>query len=718
MYFNQNKRVAAASVIVRITKSFMTNFWQQLQIWGDRAREILTPSVFTGPIKDPVPVFLTIMAIMLVAPLLFERIKLPGIVGLILAGVVVGPHGLGVLERDSTIILLGTVGLLFLMFMAGLETSLDDLKYNADKATIFGIATFSVPMVLGTAAMLAIGYGFLAAILVASCFASHTLLALPVATKLGIMRTQAVTATLGATLITNVLALLVLAVVVQAHQGSLSLSFWLFLIPALAIYTFATLWGVPKIGRWFFRRFGHDEGAEFTFVVSTLFVVSYAAELIEIEPIVGAFLAGIAITQLIPQLSPLMNRIQFIGNTLFVPFFLISVGMLINPRLLISDPRSLLVAGVMIAIAIAAKFLPAWGSGKLFGLQLPSIMVMFGLSVAQAASTLAAITVAYKIELVDQATVNGTIAMILVTCIASPWVTNRWGRGMKTEVTTPARKSGKNQMEQGFAAAQNLRILVPVANPSTEDNLLQLALILAKKSAGILLPLHILVDQQGTIAPEAKIQQSQLLATAETIAHAAVTAVEPIGRIDDSVDKGILRSALERDANLIICGWKGFSTYRENFFGSVIDNVLRRAKVPVLIARFAQPIENTQRVFLAVADLEKSSAAFGQTVALSKSLADELKASLQLLQVTDSPRRRTAFNAEELGLSPDTQIQQVRGNFVKRVSQMLKQDDLLILTAGTHPETVGLPALGVVPEAIARSHPATSIIVIHFPPNR
>jgi len=307
----------------------MADFGLNLETWWQALRQLLTPSVFSGPITDPVPVFLIIMAIMLVAPLLFERFKLPGIVGLILAGVVVGPNGLGMLERDSTIILLGTVGLLFLMFMAGLETSLDDLKYNADKATIFGLATFALPMVIGTAAMLLLGYGWLAAILVASCFASHTLLALPIVTKLGIMRMPAVTVTLGATLITNVLALLVLAIVVRAHQGSLTLGFWLFLIPALTIYTWATLWGVPKVGRWFFRRFGHDEGAEFTFVVATLFVVSYAAELIDIEPIIGAFLAGIAITQLIPQLSPLMNRIQFVGNTLFVPFFLISVGMLI-----------------------------------------------------------------------------------------------------------------------------------------------------------------------------------------------------------------------------------------------------------------------------------------------------------------------------------------------------------------------------------------------------
>ena len=683
----------------------MENFWHNLETWWELLTDFLTPSVLSDPITDPVPVFLVIMAIMLVAPLLFERFKLPGIVGLILAGVIVGPNGLGLLERDSTIVLLGTVGLLFLMFMAGLETSLDDFKYNADKALIFGLATFAIPMALGTAAMLLLGYGFLAAILVASCFASHTLLALPVVTKLGIMRTQAVTATLGATLITNVLALLVLAVVVKASQGSLTLGFWLFLIPALTIYTFATLWGVPRIGRWFFRRFGHDEGAEFTFVVATLFVVSYAAELIGIEPIIGAFLAGIAITQLIPQLSPLMNRIQFIGNTLFVPFFLISVGMLINPKILVSEPRSLLVAAVMIAAEVVSKFIAAWGPGKLFGLQFPSIMVMFGLSVAQAASTLAAITVAYQIQLVDQLTVNGIIAMILFTCIASPWITARWGQGMKPEVASPLTRK-KQQLGD--------RILVPVSNPSTEDNLLHLALILAKTSQGTLLPLHILSDRQGEISEDAKMQQDQLLAKAATIAHAAVTAVEPIGRVDDSVDRGILRSVLERNANLIVCGWKGFSTYRENFFGSVIDNVVRRTTVPVLIARFAHPIENTKRVFLAFTELETSSPQFQQALALAQTLTVELKANLQLLQVI-SGSRRAVRNLTGSALDSDIPIRRVQGNFVAQVSKMLKLDDLLILTVGTHSERWGMSAVGVEPEAIARSHTNISTIVVHFP---
>lgn len=647
---------------------------------------------------------------MLVAPLLFERVRLPGIVGLIVAGVLVGPHGFGWLERDSTIVLLGTVGLLFLMFMAGLETSLDDLKFNADKAVIFGLATFAVPMLLGMAAMLLLGYPFLAAILVASCFASHTLLALPIASKLGIMRSASVTATLGGTLITNTLALLVLAVVVKAHQGNLTLGFWLFLIPSLSLYTFATLWGIPRLGRWFFRRFGHDEGAEFTFVVATLFVVSYFAKLIEIEPIIGAFLAGIAITQLIPQLSPLMNRIQFIGNTLFVPFFLISVGMLVNPMILFQEPRSLLISAVMVGVAIVAKWLPAWGSGKLFRFDISDIMVMFGLSVAQAASTLAAITVAYNIKLVDQLTVNGTIAMILVTCIASPWITARWGQDMKANST----KARQPQSGLSPRTPPKYRILVPVANPSTEDNLLQLALILAKSTKGTLLPLHVLPDTHGSISAEEKLQQERLLATAEKIAHAAVTQVEPIGRIDDSIDKGILRTVQERNANLIICGWKGYSTYRDNFFGSVIDNVARRTPVPMLITRFMLPIASTRRVFLAISDVEINTASFEQTLVLTRALAAELKASLQILQVFDNPRW-VDHPPESLNFNEKMPIRRVGGDFVSQVSQILEADDLLVLTHDAHPEILGTRTLGMAPEAIARQHPHASIMIAYFP---
>lgn len=665
----------------------------------------------TKPIEDPVAIFLIIMGIMLVAPLLFESVRLPGIIGLILAGVIVGPFGLGLLERDSTIQLLGTVGLLFLMFLGGLETSLDDLKKNAGPAIVFGLATFILPMVIGTGAMLAVGTSWLAAILIASCFASHTLVALPVLSKLGLMRSSVVTATLGGTLITNVLALLVLAIVVKADQGDLTLSFWLFLIPSLAIYTFATLWGVPKLGRWFFQKFGHDERAEFMFVLAALFVVSYLASLIEIEPIVGAFLAGVAITQIIPALSPLMNRIQFIGNTLFVPFFLISVGMLVDPLILVKQPQSLLFAVVMIVAEVGSKFLAAWGSGKLFNWRMPGVLVAFGLSVAQAASTLAAITVAFNIQLVDELVVNGIIAMILVSCIASPWITEYGGTRLKPQIAqaehTKARAATDAKGIQHIAK----RVMVPVANPSTEDNLLELAILLTKQAGGTLLPLNVLSDRGNEVTPAARQQQRQLLEFAENLAHSVVVDVEPIKRVDDSIDLGIVRAGQEHDASLVICGWKGFSTYTENFFGSVLDNVVRLCQTPVLIARFPNPLANTQRILLALSDHDPREYQI-QTLQLTKVLMEQLKAPSTIVHVGQRAEL-TQQDLVEQGFDGDVRIQSVHGGLARRVSEQLTPGDLLILLAGR--SHAGQSAVGRQTEAIARTHPKLSMLIAHFP---
>ncbi|MGB3612156.1 MAG: cation:proton antiporter [Elainellaceae cyanobacterium] len=666
------------------------------------------------PIDDPVTIFLVIVGVMLIAPLLFERLGLPGIVGLILAGMAIGPHGANLLARDETIVLLGTVGLLFLMFLGGLETSLDDLKQNAKPAIGFGLLTFLIPMALGTGAMMLVGYGPLAAVLVASCLASHTLVALPLLSRLGIAKTRPVTATLGGTLITNVLALLVLAVVVKAQSGELTLGFWLFLIPSLLVFTFTTLWGLPRLGRWFFIRFGHDEGAEFVFVLVALFVVSYIAGLIEIEPIVGAFLVGVAITQQIPERSPLMNRIQFIGNILFVPFFLISVGMLVDPLVLIKEPRSLFIAGVIVAVELLSKYIAALLSGKLFGWSGTSSMTVFGLSVAQAASTLAAITVAFNLDIVDEATVNGTIAMILVSCIASPWITQRWGSKMEPGGEGNAATDAATMAEGEPLPDWGKRILVPVANADTENSLLELAILLSKRAAGTLLPLNVLSDRQGEISAQRQMAQQRLLAEAENLAHSAVVEVEPISRVDYSASKGIIRASVEHQASLIVCGWKGYSHHSDRTFGSVVDRVVNRATVPVLVTRFPQPLNTVERVVLAVPIERRLSATARLAFDVAGQLAEELKAPLQMLLVRSGPRSRQRPTwLEDLPEGLDWTL--VEGAPVKRIAEALTQNDLLILPAQQR-RYEGVLSSSRLPEAVAHRSWQTSMLVVHTPP--
>lgn len=648
-----------------------------------------------GPIDDPVLVFLIIMGIILVAPLLVERFNLPGIIGLIGAGVVVGPYGLGILERDASIVLLGTVGLLLLMFMAGLETSLDDLKLNVRQSLIFGLATFSLPMILGTAVMQLLGYGWLASLLVASCLATHTLVALPVVSRLGLSRLPAFTATLGGTIIANVLGLLILAVVIRAFQGSLSWLFWLTLIPSLICYTILTLWGVPRLGRWFFRRFGWNESAEFTFVLAVLLVVSYGAKLIGIEPVVGAFLAGIAITPLIPRLSSLMNRLEFIGNTLFIPFFLVSVGMLIDPAVVFRDPQTFLVStGITVAELLAklgAAWLVVWTSG--WGQE--AVMVIFGLSLAQAAATLAAITVGYQVGLVDTVVVNATIVMIMVTCMLSPWVTAHWGKKLAQE---PQLNPTTAQTRWGS------RVLVPVANPQTEKNLLTLAILLAKHHQGTLLPLNILIDHGEGVDSRARQQQKLLLTAAETEALAAAMPVQVIGRISDSLSKGILRTAWEQQASLIILGWKGYSSYRENLFGSLIDSLIRQKEIPVLITRLVEPLVSTKRVVVGLLDWEVRFPVYQQVMTLGKILAQELKANLHLILVSEHSGSAPACPTD--GIS----CQQMHGNFVQCLADAAQVNDLLILVP--RPDRNGL---GSAPQALSKMRPDISLVIASFP---
>ena len=362
----------------------------------------------------------------------------------------------------------------------------------------------------------------------------------------------------------------------------------------------------------------------------------------------------------------------------------------------------------MIIAELISKFLAAWATGKWLGYKFPSVMVMFGLTIAQAASTLAAATVAYEIELIDRTTVNGIVALILFTCIASPLIVEKWGKDVN-----PVSNSQATLPDNACLLAQ--RVLVPIANPSNENNLLNLALILSKAVDGTLLPLHVLCDRTAPVNSEAINQQAQLLAAAEEIAHSANATVETIGKVDDAVARGIVRAAIERQASLIICGWKGFSSYEENLFGGVIDNLAAKAIIPVLIARFTQPIANTARIFLAVTKKQALSPEFTSTIDVAKVLAAELKASLQVTIILS--KKQKELSPSKIGeLAQDTFIGQLKGNFARQVCGKIHRNDLVILATNTsNQRTNSKSAVGKLAESVARSQSTTSVLVIHFP---
>ena len=343
---------------------------------------LLTAIDLSLPLQDPILKFMLIMAIVLGAPLLLNRLKIPYLLGLIIAGAVIGPHGFNLVLRDSSIILSGTAGLLYIMFLSGLEMDMNDFRRNGWRSLVFGLYTFSVPMVFGFAAgHFILGYPVHSSVLLAGLFASQTLIAYPIVSRLGITRDKAVTIAVGGTIITDILALMVLTVVVGLSTGKADSGFWYRFGISVVGCVAAILVLFPIIGRWFFKRCS-DNVSQYVFVLVMVFLGAYLAQLAGLEPIIGAFLAGLAMNRLIPGTSPLMNRIEFVGNAIFIPFFLIGVGMLIDYRAFFKSWESIEVSIVMIVMVTAAKYIAACLTQKTFRLSRDQRTLLFGLSSA------------------------------------------------------------------------------------------------------------------------------------------------------------------------------------------------------------------------------------------------------------------------------------------------------------------------------------------------
>lgn len=385
------------------------------------------------PFTNPVVIFSLVLFIILFAPILFNKIKVPHIIGLIIAGVIAGPYGLNLLKRDSSIVLFGTVGLLYIMFLAGLEIDLAEFRRNKMRIFVFGMLTFLLPLIFGTlASYYFLGFGFLSSLLLASMFSTHTLVSYPIVSKYGVIRNQAVSLAVGGTMITDILALLILAGVAGMTKENVSASFWLQLSFSTLVFVSIVFGIFPLVIKWFFNNFT-DGVSQYIFVLAMVFLASFMAEAAGVEAIIGAFFAGLVLNKFVPHHSPLMGRIDFVGNAIFIPFFLISVGMLVDVTVLVKGWGALKVAGIILVVALATKYLAAWLTQRIFKLKPVEGKMIFGLSASHAAATLAIILVGYNIitgetasgepiRLLNEDVLNGTILLILVSCGVSSFV--------------------------------------------------------------------------------------------------------------------------------------------------------------------------------------------------------------------------------------------------------------------------------------------------------
>jgi Kef-type K+ transport system membrane component KefB len=515
---------------------------------------------------------------------------IPSIFGLIVAGVIIGSHGTGIIQNNESISIFASVGLLYLMFLAGLEINMNSLLQNRHKSIFFGAATFFIPLIIGFVILrYCLDFSFLPALLVASMFSTHTLLSYPIASRLNITRRESVVVTIGGTIITDTAVLLLLTIITTAFAGKLTGLFWLQLVTLFVIYVFLVLWGLPKIARWFFNNVQSDSTQQFVFVLVALFLSAILARLAGIEPIVGAFLSGLALNRAIPQHSPLMNRTVFIGNALFIPFFLISVGMLVDLKLLLSGFDTLLLTVILISIAISGKFLAALLTQKFFRYSRADRNLIFGLSNSHAAATIAVITIGFSMHILDEKVLNGTTLLILATCMVSSFVTEHAGRRIAVE---EADTSDDLDLETD-------RILVPVSNPESIRELVDFATLTRMSGTNSsIYPLSVVNDDEDV---QLSIINSQK-AMEQLLVHAAATdiVVTPITRVDINIPAGISRAVKEMLINKVVMGWSGRSATINYFFGNIIDNLLENTQQMVMVAKLNEPFDRLHNIFVLV----------------------------------------------------------------------------------------------------------------------
>lgn len=616
------------------------------------------------PVTDPTWIFFLVLIIILFAPMILGRLRIPHIIGMILAGVVVGKYGFNILERDSSFELFGKVGLYYIMFLAGLEMDMDDFKKNRTKGLVFGMFTFLIPMGLGIwSSMSMLNYGFLTSVLLASMYASHTLIAYPIISRYGLSRQRTVSITIGGTAVTVVLALMVLAVIGGMYKGEdVGGLFGVLLVAKVVLLFGLIIFLMPRISRWFFRTY-EDAVMQFIFVLAMVFLGGGLMELVGMEGILGAFLAGLVLNRFVPHVSPLMNRLEFVGNALFIPYFLIGVGMIIDVRCLFTEGEALKVAVVMTVVATFSKWLAAWITQKIYGMKKVEGSLIFGLSNAQAAATLAAVLIGHGIimengeRLLNDDVLNGTVVMILFTCIISSVVTERAARKMVTQ---------ENLME-GSEGKEQERILIPVANPETIEGLVGMALMMRHPKQKESLVALSVINDNNTSETKELIGKRNLERTA-MIAAAADASVKTVLRYDLNIAQGIIHTQKEYAVTDIVIGLHRKTNLMDSFFGTMTENLLKGTNRQIMIAKLLMPVNTLRRIVVAVPDKAEYEKGFLKWMTQLCRMGKQLGCRVHFFATEDTLKHLRALTEKQ------------EANTFTEFSLLEEWDDLLLLT--------------------------------------
>lgn len=655
------------------------------------------------PFSDPVLIFALVMVVILIAPIIFKRIKIPGLVGIILSGMVIGPSVLHLLERDSTIELLGTVGLLYLMFTAGLSIDLNRFEKLRNQSIGFGLISYLFPAAGAYyAGIYWLNYSIESSLLLGAIVGSHTLLAYPIIERLGITKNTAVTMSMGGTLVTDTLSLGILAVIagtVGVDQGP---KYWTIFGTTIAVFLAVAVITLPRVGRWFFRTMKHETDVDFVFLMAVLFATAYIAELAGLASIIGAFIAGLLLNRLVPANSTLMSRIQFVGNALFIPFFLISVGMLVDVKVL-GSLEVWIYALTFTALVLVGKALASVIIRLIKGYSNAEGFVIFGLTTPQSAATLAVTLLGFDLGFFDQTAVNAVVIMILFTCLVGPWLVEKFGRDVVLqEENKPYEPSQTPQ-----------RIIVPLANPETSDALMDIAFMIRdEKSGEPIYPLTVARDGKDVDAQVAR--GEKMLSHAVVHAAAAEIPVNPVTSIDLNIANGIARSVNEKLASVVVIGWNGATSASQRIFGSILDQLLQKIDEMVMVSKIHKPINTVERVVIAVPPYASYEPGFSGAVRSLKLMVDQIGSTLTIL----APKEQMEKVKRSVGsIKPSIETEYVSidgwGELPGWMDINTEIDDLFVLLSAREGSLSWRPALDRLPRVISQRYPELCFITVY-----
>ena len=662
------------------------------------------------PITNPSLIFLLVLVIILLAPIIMGKLRIPHIIGMVLAGVAIGQYGFNILVRDDSFELFGRVGLYYIMFLAALEMDVEGVKKNKGKLSLFGLLTFAVPFTLTfIMSEWLLGYPTIASLLLGCLMASNTLIAYPIVSRYGQQRKPSVALSVGASMLSLLVALVVLAALVASHNGQTGVLFWLWFVAKFVIYCGGLTLLIPKLTRWFLRRYS-DAVMQFIFVMAMLFMSAVLSESIGLEGIFGAFLSGLILNRYIPHVSPLMNRIEFIGNALFIPYFLIGVGMLINVRLAFSDTGVLWVALAITLFGTAGKAIAAYLSALLFRLPLnTSGNMMFGLTSAHAAGAIAIIMVGMRLTtpdgsvLVTGEMLNGVVLMILLTCLISTVVTEQAAQQITLR---------DKEIPQEYTQDDE-KMLIPMKYPEYAVRLVNLAIMMRNPKLGRgLVGLSVVYDDVDMRLNQERGQR--LLEKVQQYAAAADVKMQTQVRVAANIANGIKHAFKEFRASEIIIGMHMHPEVSASFWGEFHQSLFNGLNRQIIMARLKQPLSTIRRIEVAVPSRAQFEPGFYRWLERVARLSVNLECRTIFHGRTDT---LALINQYVRNRHPEMRVefmQMDHWNEMPRLAATIAEDHLFIVIAARKGTVSYKNALEHLPEEIQQFFSGKNIIII-FP---